>query len=293
MYGLSGLGYLNIGSTLPKTNLNLRRLVNNVLRSAKELIGYDIRAKDNGIGHVHDFYFEDEEWAVRYMIADTGPWLLGRRVLVSVTALEAPDWQTQTFPVALTREEVKNGPEIDADKPVSRQQQLKLHEYFGWPIYWGTDAHSPGSRVVGTKPNVVAEDQVPETGLKEMERGLEVEPEQHGDPHLRSMREVIGYGIDANDGEIGDVDDFIVDDEEWEVRYLVVDTGALLPGRRVLISPDWTDWIHHDEGEVMVDLTREAIKNSPEYNPEDPVNRAYEDTLYDYYGRPKYWERNN
>lgn len=263
-----------------------------MLRSVKELFGYDIQATDDQIGHVHDFFFEDDQWAIRYMIADTGPWLLGRRVLISLTALGVPSWDTQTFPVSLTREEIENGPEVDADKPVSRQQQLELHEYFGWPIYWGTDAHSPGSRVVGVKPDIVAEDTVADAGLEELDGNhLKIEPEEQGDPHLRSMREVIGYAIDASDGKIGDVDDFIVEDEDWKVRYLVVDTGALLPGRRVLLSTDWIKWFRHEQGEVRVDLTRVAIKNSPEYHPGQPVNRAYEDTLYDYYGRPKYWER--
>ncbi|MBK9166200.1 MAG: PRC-barrel domain-containing protein [Bryobacterales bacterium] len=113
--------------------------------------------------------------------------------------------------------------------------------------------------------------------------------ETHGDPHLRSVREVSGYRIRAADGEIGRVADFIVDTDGWAIRYLVVDTRNWLPGRKVLVAPRWVQSIDWGDRLVHVRLHREDIKNSPEFDPNEPVNREYEARLYDYYGRPRYW----
>ena len=101
----------------------------------------------------------------------------------------------------------------------------------------------------------------------------------------------MGYYIKTTDGEVGHVDDLIVDDETWGFRYMVVDTRNWLPGRKVLISVEWIESVSWLENEVQVDVASEAIKNSPEFDPSQPVNREYEMVLYDYYGRPKYWER--
>jgi hypothetical protein len=115
--------------------------------------------------------------------------------------------------------------------------------------------------------------------------------EQDRDPHLRSTKEVIGYHIQAVDGEIGHVEDLIVDDEEWFLRYLVVDTRNWLPGKAVLVAPGWAKRVDWVKRKVHVDLPQEAIRDSPEFDPSRPVNREYEVRLYDYYGRPHYWSR--
>ncbi|MEJ2285807.1 MAG: PRC-barrel domain-containing protein [Desulfobacterales bacterium] len=108
--------------------------------------------------------------------------------------------------------------------------------------------------------------------------------------HPRSTREVSGYLIQAADGEIGHVEDFIVDDDTWRLRYIVVDTRNWLPGRKVLISTQWTTAIDWAEEKFWIDLSTDRIKNSPEYDPAEPINRENEAKLYDYYGRPVYWK---
>lgn len=247
-----------------------------MLRSIKALRGYTIAARDGEIGHVHEFYFDDASWILRYLVVDTGPWLFGRKVLISPVALAQPEWGLERFPVLLTKEQVENSPSIDLDAPVSRQQELELHRYYGWPVYWS----GPGAPV---GPGAVAIDPI------EAAPGAPATQQEEGDPHLRSTREVIGYHIEARDGEFGEVEDFIVDDVAWIIRYMVIDTRAWLPGRKVLISPRWIEEVDWIETKVSVDLPQETIKNSPEYNPKAPVNREYEERLYDYYGRPAYW----
>lgn len=259
-----------------------------MLRSMKALFGYTIRATDGEIGKVADFYFDDHTWTIRYLIVETGSWFSQHQVLLAPQALEQPRWSEQEMPVNLTKEEVENSPTIDLEKPVSRQHELALHEYYGWGPYWAPlstpTIHTPtvyGPIDPSVPPRVARR---PRTDRPAEQQTVQT------DPHLRSMEEVMGYDIQARDGEIGHVEDFISDDQRWRIQYLVVDTRDWLPGKQVLLALEWIkdiDWVEHD---VRVDLQRETIQNSPEYDPATPINRAYEGVLYDYYGRPAYWE---
>jgi hypothetical protein len=243
-----------------------------MLRSLKSVDDFTIGTTDNGIGRVRSFLFDSRTWHILYLVADTGTWLPGRQVLIAATALGEPDWSSRTIPVSLTKDQVREAPDLDADKPVSRQREIELHQYYGWTPYWVGSGVSMHTAPV---PGPVATEQVQEAA--------------QGDPNLRSTREVRGYRLRATDGEIGHVDDFISDDENWIIRYLAVDTRNWLPGRSVLISPKWVQEISWDQRQVSIEATREQVKNAPAYDPGTPVNRAYEIQLYDYYGRPKYW----
>lgn len=252
-----------------------------MLSGIKDLRGYKILATDGEIGKVHEFYFDDAMWTIRYLVVNTGSWLFERRVLLSPIVLGQPYWEMRVFPVALTRMQVKNSPAIETDKPVSRQQEIELHQYYGWPYYWAGGGFAGGA-TPAIPPQVIAE---------QMDYGTKRETgeEESLDPHLRSTREVIEYHIQAIDGEIGHVEDFVVDDETWAIRYMVVDTKNWLAGRKVLVAPMWIERINWAESKVHVGLTREKTKASPEFEPATPVNREYEERLYDFYGRPRYW----
>ena len=244
-----------------------------MFRSIKEIKGYRISATDGNIGRLHDFFFDDEIWAVRYFVVDLGTWIPGRKVLLIPSVFGEPEWKTLTIPVSLSQKQIRNSPDMATELPVSRQEEIKLHEHYTWVPYWATPP--PG---VAPRVDLIADEKKDE---KELERA---------DPHLRSIREVSGYHIQASDGEIGHVEEFIVDDTDWLIRYMVIDTRNWLPGRKVLVSPGWIDQISWRNSKVYVDMSREMIKNSPEYDPSAPVNREYEERLYDFYGRPKYWK---
>lgn len=248
-----------------------------MLRSLKAMHGYTVLATDGDIGKVHDFYFHDDTWVVRYVVVDTGHWLPGRKVLVATASLGKPNWAGFTFPVNLTRQQVEKSPDIDTDQPVSRQHEAELHSHFGWPFYWV----EPGT---GVWPPFVPLTPVPKSAVPTGSA-----PKEHGDPHLRSQRELSGYHIHASDGALGHVQDLIADDEHWIIRYIVVDTGTRLPAKKVLVSPEWLREIRYAEREVLVTLTRDKLLSCPEFQPGAPVNREYEERLYDYYGRPVYW----
>jgi len=106
---------------------------------------------------------------------------------------------------------------------------------------------------------------------------------------LRSTREVMGYYLEAMDGQIGHVEDFVIDTAPWHLRYLVVDTRNWWPGKKVLVAPTWVRQVQWDTQQVTVELSRDAIKNSPEFDPTAPLERAYEACLYEHYDRAPYW----
>lgn len=247
-----------------------------MLRSLKELRGYNLLATDGEIGKVYEFYFDDRTWTIRYLVADTDSWLSNRLVLLSTIALGQPQWKDKSFPVEVSRETVENSPPIEKDEPVSRQKEKVLHKYYNWPSYW-TGTGFMGEAIPYIPPQKEpAEEAVEEEG-------------ESADSHLRSTREVGTYFIQATDGEIGHVDDFIVDDLNWKIRYIVVDTSNWLFGKKVLVAPSWIGKVDWFDKKVHIDLDRDTIKNSPEFDAATPVNRKYEEILYDYYGRPKYW----
>jgi sporulation protein YlmC with PRC-barrel domain len=247
-----------------------------MLRSLKELLGYELMATDGQIGNVEDLLLSDEDWRIRYLVVDTGPWIFGRKVLISPEALLQPVWASKTFPVNLTREQVKSSPDVDLAKPVSRQYEEKLRTYYNWPVYWG-----------GTHPMHGGPTYVPPNLFK-----TRVPPEDATyDTHLRSAHELLDYQILATDGEVGTMDDFIVEDEDWQFRYLVLDTSEETGAeKKVLIALEWVSSIEVEGKDIFIGLTREAIRFSPEFDPTVPVNRQYEEVLYDYHGRPKYWQ---
>lgn len=249
-----------------------------MLRSVKELTGYVLHAEDGEIGRCKDFLFDDEHWTIRYMVADTGKWLPGRKVLVSPISLGEPDWQARLLPVRLTKKQIEDSPDLDEDAPVSRQYEINWNQYYAWPSYWA----GPGIWGPGAYPTTLYAQEREEAGGGEAE-------EQPEETHVRSVNEVTGYHVAALDGEIGHIDDFIVDEALWVLRFAVIDTRNLLPGKKVLLATRWISSVDWYDRRVIMDLTVDAIKNGPTYDPSTPVNREYEERLYDYYGRPKYW----
>ena len=246
-----------------------------MLRRADDLYGFDIEAEDGDAGDLIGLYFDDKAWTVRYLVVDTGGWLGGRKVLLSPLAVAETRWEENALRVALTRSQVEHSPDIDLDKPVSRQQIVDLHEYYGCPGYWGGSL-TMGTATPGVYPMIIAgADQVEEemTGEGPSEK-------YRGDPHLRSTRAVAGYDIHAVDGEIGHVEDFFVSDKDWVIRYLLVDTRDWLPGRKVLMAPEWIAEVDWAERAVHVRMTRAQVKASPEYDPSAPPAREYEVQLF-------------
>ena len=242
-----------------------------MIRSVQQTRGVAIEATDGPIGDIHDIYFDDQEWKVRYYVVDTGKWLPGRKVLIPPHAIRQASPDDVGLPVDLTREQVRNSPDVDTDRSISRRAELALYSYYGWAPYWFP--LQPAG--LGVAEGTAAERERDATAGR-----------YGGDPNLRSAREVIGYHVSATDGEIGHIDDFLVDDQTAKIRYAVVDTRNWLPGRSVLVSPQWITEVKWSESKVFVSITREAVRNSPEYDPAIQLDTAYESRLFGHYGYP-------
>ena len=245
-----------------------------MLISISSLKGCKLEGLDGAMGKVREFYFDDRYWTVRYLVAATGGWLTGRQVLISPYALVGVMADKDQIEVNLTRKQIEESPSLDADKPVSHQYEEDYYGYYGWPTYWyGTEmwGHFPGIMRDRDQWDSVA------SGKRDW------------DPHLRSTYEVTGYDIVATDGEIGHVEDFILDDETWAIRYVVVTARYWLPGKRFLIAPKWIESVNWSDSNLSVKLSREDIKSSPEYTPGSPLTRQFEIALHEQCKRPGYW----
>jgi uncharacterized protein YrrD len=247
-----------------------------MLIKIKTLKGYRLDSKDGVVGKVKEFYFDDKHWTVRYLVADTGNWLTGRQVLISPIALTFINKEDELIGINLTQKQIENSPSLDSDKPVSKQFELDYHDYYGWPNYWS------GSNNWGDYPFIVRESR---------KRNVSSQNKKTWDPNLRSSNFITGQKIQATDGEIGNIDDFIIDDETWTIRYLVIDTSSWWAGKKVLVSPQWIDHVSWDDLSVFVNLSRESILQSPEYSEENLLTRDYETQLHRYYNRDVYWKQ--
>lgn len=259
-----------------------------MLRGINRLHGAALSARDGEIGSVEEVLFDDEQWTVRYVVVNTGGWLNNRKVLIPPSALGSLDWDRRVLQVNLPRDRVESSPSIDTDRPISRQMEIDYHEHFGWPYYYACMGAANSNVVAGSGLNMgalyavrAAENAVDNEAESERARGHN--PHDNDDPHLRSSKEVSGYGIVAEDGHIGHVEDLIIDDETWRIRYLAVDTRDWWPGKKVLLPPEWVVRALWPERIVKVDVTRDQVRNAPEWDACETISQAFEDELAVYY----------
>ena len=253
-----------------------------MIHSADDLMRFTIGASDGDIGEVQDVYFDDERWVIRYLVVDTGDWLPGRKVLISPISVGGTEWVRRRVNVSLTRQQVKESPDIDTDKPVSRQHEAAYFSYYGYPTYWD------GALLWGATAQPLAPPPIaPELrGARAITEKAQEQAVAQTNSHLRSTREVIGYHIHALDGTVGHIENLLFDEDSWQVRYIEVDTRNWWPGKHVLISPQWIDAMDWANRTARVHVTRAAVKDSPPYDPAVPLPGSYEADLHRHYGRP-------
>jgi hypothetical protein len=226
-----------------------------MLRSIEQLYGDKLGASDGDIGHVKDFYFDDQDWAIRYLVADTGTWLPGRQVLLSPYSLGRLDQAEKLLRVNLTRKQIENSPSIDLHKPVSRHYEEEYYRYFGWPYYWQGDA------LWGISGFPILE-LPPKSPPSETTTAISPRAERP-DAHLRSARAVKGYHLQISEGIIGHVCDFMMDAGSWAIGQLVIKTGHRISGKDVLIPTKDVDRISYEASTVFATLTKEPALPNP------------------------------
>ena len=239
-----------------------------MLRSVKRLYGEKLGTSEGDIGHVKDFYFDDQKWAVRYVVVDTGSWLSARPVLLAPHAFPSLHQDGKVLLVNLTRQQIENSPSIDLHKPVSRQYEEEYYRYYGWPSYWLGDLMWGISDFPAVPP--------PPGPFPSVKTNASGDHQRRVDPHLRSTQALSGYHIQTGEGTIGHVTDFMMDDNSWAIRHVVVETGHWFSGKEILISTNHIDWISYEESKVFVNVTKEAILQAPEYHV-PPLGAAYHD----------------
>lgn len=225
-----------------------------MLRHTKDIQGFKLSCINGELGKIKDIYFDDFLWVIRYMVVDTGRWLPRRTVLISPESLGEINEYEKKIEVKLTKEIVEKSPAIFPDQPLLRKEELALSGYYSWSSYW-------------------------ETITLETDDVL----------RLQSVKEVSGYTIEAIDGEVGSITNFIIDDNDWSVKYMVVDPNKIIPGRKVLLALDWIEQIDEQNKKIIVNVRKDLIESAPEYNPETPVNRTVETELFDYYKKEHTW----
>jgi hypothetical protein len=224
-----------------------------MLRSLRQLYGKKLGASDGDIGHVKDFYFNDQQWAIRYVVADTGSWLSGRLVLIAHHAFgNLPQEDADCLSVNLTRQQIENSPAIESHKPVSRQY---VEEYYRRGETWGVGGFPEAPPPLHLMPNKPGSD----------------------DLHLQSTQALSGYPIQTGEGAIGHVIDFIMEDRSWTICHLVVETGHWYSHKEIVISPKHIDRISYEESKVFVNVSKEAILEAPQYHV-SPLGETYGDT---------------
>jgi len=251
--------------------------------AADFVLGTPVEGRDGRLGHIDDVLFDDRSWRVRYLVIQVRSWLPGRKVVLMPREVTGADWPAHSVTIDKTREEIRQSPPLAEHEPVSIQHESELADFFDWPTLWGgADPLGPNT------PMGIGAD------LAHMNRKASGNPlakQPTGDPHLRSMQHIVGYDLVANDGEIGEIADLILDDTDWRIRYLVatVDSSRWIDRAQFLIAPDWIHEIDWESRRITVDLSRDEIEDCPEFDSTAPINRRQEERLYDYYGRPRYW----
>jgi hypothetical protein len=242
-----------------------------MLVAASTIIGAAVEGHDGSCGRIRDLFFSDDSWEVRYLVVDTGKWISDRQVLISPHVLRGHDWAKSTVSADLTKQQVERSPPLFADKPVSRQHETELADYFDWPRYWqASKMYSPMSTTLIPPVSKQMDEAESERVERELTALHEAE-EERADPTLRSATGVFGFSIHARDGDLGHVEDFVVDDEEWTLRYLVVDTKNWWPGKKVLVAAQWIEAVHWIGRHVDINMRREQIRNSAEFDPSETV----------------------
>ena len=230
-----------------------------MVHSIKQFYGDTLGALDGEIGHVKDFYFDDRSWALRYLVADTGSWLTGRQVLIAPHAFVRSDPSQRVLTVSLTRHQIENSPSIDTHKPVSRQYEEEYYKYYGWPSYWQGDAlwETSGSPIIEppTSPRI--------------NQDTTSDPQQRepSETHLISAHAVIGYHIQASDGPIGHICDFLIDEQNWSIVEVVIKIGHRFSGIEVKLPTRSVVRISYEDSTVFLNVTKETVEQSPAFQP--------------------------
>jgi sporulation protein YlmC with PRC-barrel domain len=240
--------------------------------SLKKLVGYSIETNDGKEGKIKDFLFDEDNWTIRYLEADFGSFFKDKRVILPIDAIIHPNWENNQIMLNISKEQIEFSPTPEDVPTITREYEQRLYEYYGYPMYWGTGYVPPmpsGAYYPARPLNVPRNRQLSEDAM---------------DSSLRSFKDIEGYNIRAVDDTLGHVEDLIVDEADWQLVYLIVDTSNWLPwSKKVMLAIDWMEEISYVDREVRVNLDTDTIKDAPDYKSDKPIEMSYEHELSEYY----------
>jgi hypothetical protein len=246
-----------------------------------------VKASDGDVGKVDQLYFDDQSWAVRYIVIAIGRLFGERKVLFSPGGAKRID--SEGLHVDATVSQIHDSPGIDAEKPVSRVMERELHDFYGWPYYWNFPVNYDSMGIPIYRgynefkgPMARIEEQLEEKWTEAKKRAEQ--------SHLRSSGEIIGYDLSAQNDIVGITEELLVDADQWVIRYMIVDFGSIVPGRKVLIASPWIREISWETKRLFTDIAAESVRHGPPFDPAKPIDKDLETRLFDYYGKPPYWK---
>lgn len=233
---------------------------------------YSIETDDKLSGNIKDFLFDEKQWAIRYIDADFGKLFSPYKVLIPKVFFNKPERESKVFPTSLSKQEIEKCPKLEDHLPVSRKYEEELNKHFDIKPYWMVAAYM-GTAGAYYPPRPIS---VPTKSVSE--KDIET--------ILRSFDEVNGYDVEATDGKIGHIEDLIIDYEDWQIVYAVIDTVNWLPwSKKVIIPINRLAEISYTNNIVKVKMKKDSIKNAPEYNPDEMLVEEFEKGIFDFYSQ--------
>lgn len=252
-----------------------------MLYRADAILNQTVEATDGVVGLVKDIYFDDISWTLRYLVVDTGGWLTGREVLISSEALVGLNRDQSTVVTRLSQMQIENSPSAEVDQPISRLSEIQLSQYYGWSPYWTA---VPGGLFPWSRTYTFPRDSsAPDGGPASPNFEDEFERQSQTNPNLRSFASIRNYALRATDGDIGQLEDLLIESESWRITHIIADAKLWWPGGLVVIDRGMVEDISWSDQKIVVAMTRDEVKNAPAYNKNRPMTEAFQAQLSDYY----------
>jgi hypothetical protein len=204
-----------------------------MITTAKQIRGCQVCSTDVPVGRVEDILFDDRTWLLRNLVVRIGNLFHRRRVLIGLGQVLRADWPARRVDLGISITQVHAAPPLESDPPVAVRRQREDAKYLAWDAYWA---------------------------------GVFDGPADPGDPNLQSTYATTGHRVEGADKDSGRIENFVVDDREWRIRYLIVGVRRGIHPRHVLIAPTWVESISWDEHKVRLTVPRVLVEHSPEFH---------------------------
>lgn len=266
-----------------------------MLISLKQLTDFELYSVDGKAGRINDTLFDRKDWSLKYIV-DKSSKLLSREIAVSYEAIAEINWQARKVYLRYSQEQIRQSPSVKAKKSLNdppkafRRQPVQVFHY-DWVMnreetynneFTGTQEEA-GSAVISDSGDYTNHSGT--GGARYV-----VQDEEYGTPVLQSTDKAIGLKISTKTGDLGVVEDFIVDDSNWLIQFMIIATQKNLRGKRILVAPEAISWINWKQKHITVDLDKEKLAGCPNFNLLFPLVNDSKKMLYEQYECLQFWK---